>query len=194
MFIIYILMLSYLFFGIYRYYFKLNNRIIIGYMIINIILIFISYINVDSAIYLSLIIGFLYLSFITDILEQWIADFTIIMILVINLIKSLILSYVYNQNINYGGTVLILVFILILLIIQFILKKELMGFGDLKLYFVLSLSHNAFFSIAFLLLSSLIGIIYYLCLKHKTKYFPFGPSIIIAYVVIYIIKTGLEFI
>ena len=90
-------------------------------MIINIILIFISYINVDSAIYLSLIIGFLYLSFITDILEQWIADFTIIMILVINLIRSLILSYVYNQNINYGGTVLILVFILILLIIQFIL-------------------------------------------------------------------------
>ena len=166
LFVLFIIFLSLLFLDIYKTYFKLNFYIIIGYLSINIIIFLISFVNLTNAIYLSIVVG---------------------------LLKMVILYVIYNKKIIYEGIIFIVIVICLILLIQIALKKELMGFGDLKLYFVLMINQDIMFAIIMLLLSSILGIVYYLCLKKKTKYFPFGPSIIIAYIIIYILKTGLEY-
>ena len=193
MFVLFIIFLSLLFLDIYKTYFKLNFYIIIGYLSINIIIFLISFVNLTNAIYLSIVVGLLYLSIITDIKEQWISDLTIIMVLIFNVVNMVILYVIYNKKIIYEGIIFIVIVICLILLIQIALKKELIGFGDLKLYFVLMVNQDIMFAIIMLLLSSILGIVYYLCLKKKTTYFPFGPSIIIAYIIIYILKTGLEY-
>ena len=63
-----------------------------------------------------------------------------------------------------------------------------MGFGDLKLLFVLSFNYSFIDVLMLLMFSSLIGIIYYYLFKKKNE-FPFGPAIIIAYILLEIIKN-----
>jgi prepilin signal peptidase PulO-like enzyme (type II secretory pathway) len=118
---------------------------------------------------------------------MWIADYTIISVLIINIIRT-ILNFYYNHEIKYDGTIFLVLFILIVLLSQLILKKELMGFGDLKLFFVLSFNYSFINTITLLMFSALIGIIYYYIFNKKNE-FPFGPAIIIAYIAIEILKS-----
>ena len=188
MFYLFLVGCTYYSYTLYKKYFKIDVKCMIGYLIINLISILYYNFNdnLDSILF-HLIIIHLFLSFIIDIKEMWIADYTVISILIINSIKGA-LNYVYNCEIVYTGLIYIILFILIILLLQVILKKELMGFGDLKLLFVLSFNYSLIDVLMLLMFSSLIGIIYYYLFKKKNE-FPFGPAIIIAYILLEIIKN-----
>ena len=84
---------------------------------------------------------------------MWISDLTIIGILLINILKLIIDYFIYNKQIVYEGVALIIIFIVIIILIEIILTKELIGFGDLKLFFVLSINYNFYDVIILLFLS-----------------------------------------
>lgn len=184
MFFLFIVVNSYLAFILYKKYFKIDYLIIIGYLISSIIAIMYNYCyNITDSIIFYYIILLLCLSFIIDIKEMWISDFTIIGILILNIIKTSLDNILFGNKFIYDGIVFMTFIIVIIFLLQIILKKELMGFGDLKLYFVLVINYSFIKVVYLILLSSLIGIIYYYLFKKKNE-FPFGPSIIIAYIII----------
>lgn len=190
-----ILFSSFLFFNLYKKYFEINISIIISYyLIFLLVLLFNLNDNSINTIIFYFIYSFLYLSFIIDIKEQWISDLTVIMILLINTLRIIIDYIIYNKHNDLSGLIFVFLFIVIIVLIELIIKKELMGFGDLKLYFVLSIGLSVSVVLLLIILSSFIGLLYYFIFYRNKEYFPFGPAIIIGYLLIYIIKTGLELI
>ena len=63
------------------------------------------------------------------------------------------------------------------------MKKELIGFGDLKLLFVLAIDKQIMEVVFMLLTASILGII--INIKKKGQ-FPFGPEIVISYLLMLI--------
>lgn len=187
MFYLFLIINSYLVFIMYKKYFELNLFIIIAYILLNLITIVVYYNKsvIDTIIFYYIMI-LLYFSFIIDIKEMWISDLTIFGVLGLKLLKVVLDYFAYNKSFVYEGIIFITILIIMLVLLQVILKKELMGFGDLKLFFVLSINYFVNNVIYLLMLSSIIGIIYYYLFRKKNE-FPFGPSIIIAYVILELI-------
>lgn len=76
-----------------------------------------------------------------------------------------------------GGGMLVLA-----LLMDFVLKRDSMGGGDIKLYALLGLYLGPIVGLLLVVLSCLIGLVFALLLKKK-KEFPFGPAISVAAVV-----------
>lgn len=181
MFYIFLILCSISFLLIYKLYFKVDLFIILGYLFIIIIsIILYYYLNILDVLFYYFIFSFLYLSFVLDLKEYWIADLTIISVMFLNIIR-MILYYLNYNKINFDGTIYIFLFIFIILLVESIFKKELIGFGDLKLFFVFSINKTLIHNTYLLLFSSIIGIIFCMFL-YKKKMIPFGPSIMISYV------------
>ena len=94
-----------------------------------------------------------------------------------NIIKN-ILTGVFN------GIVIAVPLIIIVLIMDKVLKKESMGGGDIKLFFMVSMYFNWKYSLFMVLLSCIIGIVFTLIFSNikandedNPMAFPFGPSI-----------------
>lgn len=188
MFYLFLMGCTYYSYNLYKKYFKIDFKCIVCYLIVNLIsIIYYKFNNKLDSVFFHIVIIHLLLSFIIDIKEMWIADYTIISVLIINIIRT-IFNFYYNHETIYAGTIFMVLFILIVLLSQLILKKELMGFGDLKLFFVLSFNYSFVNAISLLMFSALIGIIYYFIFNKKNE-FPFGPAIIIAYIAIEILKS-----
>ena len=184
MFYVFLILTFILFLFIYRRYFKINYKILLGYIsIILAIIILKKYLNIlDVIIYLYLL-SVLYLSFILDLKEYWIADFTIIGTLILKIIIA-IKDYLYLGNFSLEGLVFMIFLIILILLFEFILKKEYIGFGDLKLFFVFSINTTIIYNIYLLLFSSIVGLVFYSCYYNKDKLIPFGPSIIISFIIL----------
>ena len=144
------------------------------------------YINVNTLAYLnqSMMIVFFIVIFIVDLKEYWIPDLMVMGVGFINLLR-IVENIFYLKNIYYSGMILCLIFGLIIILIFLILKKEMMGFGDIKLYFVLSIGLSISQFIILMLLSSVIGLLFIIILKKKM--IPFGPSIILSYMILDIV-------
>ena len=85
------------------------------------------------------------------------------------------------NNILTGGIILIIVMVIHLILMKF--KVELIGFGDLKLLFILNLILGIDLIIVVLFISSLIACLFEVIILKK-KLFPFGPYIIIGSILI----------
>lgn len=144
------------------------------------------YINGNTLAYLnqSMMIVFFIVIITIDLKEYWIPDLMVMGIGFINLLR-IVENIIYLKNSYYSGMILCLIFGLIIIIISLILKKEMMGFGDIKLYFVLSIGLSISQFIILMLLSSVIGLLFIIILKKKM--IPFGPSIILSYMILDII-------
>ena len=81
-------------------------------------------------------------------------------------------------NALLGGFSVALLLLLIVLISEKVMKKEAMGGGDIKLFFMIGLYFNWKVNLFLLLCSCLIGILFAAVFgKGKGKMIPFGPSI-----------------
>lgn len=184
MFYIFLILTFILFMFIYRRYFEINYKILLGYLlIIGTIIILKNYLNILNLILYLYLLSVLYLSFILDLKEYWIADFSIISTLIIKLMMFII-DYLYLGYFKLEGIVFMLFLIILILLFELILKKEYIGFGDLKLFFVFSINTTIIYNIYLLLFSSIIGLIFYFCYYKKDKLMPFGPSIIISFIIL----------
>ncbi len=134
-----------------------------------------------------IISNFLGLVIMIDYCEYWIPDLSIIIIFSFNVIKAVVDNYYYNHNFNFSGMIFSILFFIIIILIELLLKKELLGFGDIKLIVVLMMGKSILYFSQLLLLSSGLGLVYYLFSNKKNKMVPFGPSIAIAYLILTII-------
>lgn len=146
-----------------------------------------------SFLLLSIIFPWLILATIVDYYEGWIPDLSVVMIFIINLIIIIIKEKLYHISTEYGGIIYSIIFAATMIIIELILHKELIGLGDLKIFFALSLGMS-FLDFSFLLFGAgCIGIIYYLLQtkeKKETKKIVFGPSIVIAFIFLIVMKKA----
>lgn len=71
-----------------------------------------------------------------------------------------------------GGGILLLS-----LIMDFLLKRESLGGGDIKLFALLGFFFGPWRSLLLLLISCIMGLLFAFCYKREGKEFPFGPSI-----------------
>lgn len=134
-----------------------------------------------------IISNFLGLVIMIDYCEYWIPDLSIIIIFSFNVIKAVLDNYYYNHNFNFSGMIFSILFFIIIILIELLLKKELLGFGDIKLIVVLMMGKSILYFSQLLLLSSGLGLVYYLFSNKKNKMVPFGPSIATAYLILTII-------
>lgn len=113
----------------------------------------------------------------------------------IYLIMSFILGIIYLVFINPISYVLTsiliaILFFIIITLLSYIVKKTLMGLGDLLLIIVLSFFLNWTSLLLVIGIASLLGIIKYVLLKiffnRKEKIFPFGPYLVISFIVVFL--------
>lgn len=148
-------------------------------IIIGICLIKIFNINSNTLFLITLSTVFCYISYF-DFLDYIIFDEYNLILLFIGLV------YVITNKV-YLNIVTMILFYIICLIINIIcnkLNKEIIGGGDLKLFSVMGLFVGVVGSMYVLLISSLIGILYYLISKNKV--IPYGPFLSIAYFVVFL--------
>ncbi len=182
-----IFFLNILMFFIYSYYKKIMFKDFLIILIVNVYNIYlINKLSINEWLYNLSISYFLILVIIVDYSEYWIPDLTIIGILIIKILYLLLNYYLYNNQVDLSGVIVTVITFIILIIIELIIKKEILGFGDIKLIVVLMIGKSILDFSYLLLFSSFIGLIFYFIL-YKKKMIPFGPSIVIAYLILLII-------
>lgn len=107
-----------------------------------------------------------------------------ILLIILSIFKKIPLFI--NSYLDIIASLIFIIFVsLIIILIKVFKKKEVMGFGDIKLLFALGIYLGLINILIIIFLSSLIsiiseGIIY----KFKRKMFPFGPYIVIATIIL----------
>ena len=84
-----------------------------------------------------------------------------------------------------NGFLISFILLMIKLCMERIYKKEMMGYGDIKLVFMLGLYTSIYGNCIGLLLSSLTGLL--VALLTKQKLFPFGQCICIGYILVFML-------
>lgn len=178
---IYLVIIIYLFSIYYiiqllKIYKLLNYKNIILYILLSLICLEKYLLNYDEIRYLSnlLLVISSALIILVDIKEMIIPSFGIIL-----LIMSRLMNIKYHE-IDYSGFIFIAFLIVIILLISLIMKKELMGFGDLKLYLIMSFSMSIIKVNVLLIISALFGLLFTI----KNKKIPFGPGIVLSYLIL----------
>ena len=79
---------------------------------------------------------------------------------------------------------------------KFLFKQEALGGGDIKLLFVLGLTLPLIESFLGIVLATVLAlpISLFLLLKHKDKIIPFGPFLVAAYLMLFLLKLDVNVI
>ena len=129
---------------------------------------------------LFLIVFLLWIS-VTDIQKQIISNKAIGLAIVVRLVYCLFTEGVAWQEIVWAllnGIIIAMPLLVLVLVAEKILKKELMGGGDIKLLFVIGMYIGWEKSLVAFFFACIIGIVIGLINMRKDRiYFPFGPSI-----------------
>lgn len=138
---------------------------------------FFSSVELSSHFILHLIfLGLIHILLLTDIMAFWLPDiFQLVLLFIIYLIG-------FSPFIDW----LIYLYISVILSLFYLIKSNWIGAGDIKLILLLTLLIGTDLFPYFLLLSACIGLLWIL-ISQKNK-IPFGPSIIISFLIIYSIN------
>lgn len=176
---------SYLILYLYKRFMKIKCYITIFVLlcIFNLIYFFICK-NLLFLILINLMIPLFVVICYFDYKEMIIPDAMLIILfiyfIILKILKINFLNITFNK-ILIGGIILIIVMAIHLILMKF--KVELIGFGDLKLLFILNLILGIDLIIVVLFISSLIACLFEVIIL-KRKLFPFGPYIIIGFILI----------
>lgn len=167
-------------FTLIQYLYKLKFKDYYLYFIIYLIITTIA-LTFDMNYEILLTIQILYFISSIDNKKMIIPDLGLIFLIIIK-----VYSFIYSKiSFEYSGIVYSLVLMLIIYILSKTKHKELIGFGDVKLLFILSFNVQVTFVIIMYLTASIIGLISMVI--RKKKIIPFGPSICFGYFIIEII-------
>ena len=107
------------------------------------------------------------------------------------IILGYLISLINNHNIIYStinGSIIGITIYLISLCTSKIVHKEVMGGGDIKLYFMLSTYFSLYEDLLCVLISCVLALIYMIISKQNKKMVPFAPFICLAYLLNIITK------
>lgn len=180
-----VISISYLLFYLYKE--KINTKKMIIYytsvMIFNIFY-YLLYKDVKYLVLINVIFPFFILICYFDFKEMIIPDVMLLIILLYFIILRLCSINIINvslKNVIVGGIGIFLIIVILLILFHF--KIEIIGFGDLKLLFVLNIVLGYKMIILNLFIASVTACFFEL-LIFKRKIFPFGPYIIIGFLIV----------
>lgn len=134
---------------------------------------------------LLILVSIMYCLSISDINGFIIPDILIVLGIINKVIFTAIGSTSLIKDLLFlllKGLTISLPLVIIVTIMEKILKKEAMGGGDIKLFFMLGLYFSPLVQLLGVFMSCVIGLIFGLLYTKKVdKVFPFGPSICMAY-------------
>lgn len=163
-----------------------NFYIINSFLIVLIgILYFIKSNNFIIFIFDSVIIALLLVIFYVDRKHMIIPDFILFLLFCVFLFIKVFNFNFYNINkeeIKLGIVILMFLMLIHILCLN-LLKIEIIGFGDLKLLFIFNLFIGFNNVLIILFISSLIACVFEIFIL-KRKIFPFGPYLILAYLIV----------
>lgn len=174
---------------------KLNIRYLISEIVSGLAYVFVVMkfgLTLETIKYLVLVSLMLCISF-ADLEDFLIPDRLIIAGLVNRIIFILISGNIKQELINslIGGLIISLPVLIISIVMSKILKRDAMGGGDIKLFFMLGTYFNVVENMFSVLMSCIIGIIFSVITKRTKEEFPFGPSICLAYYLTITFGSGL---
>ena len=114
-----------------------------------------------------------------DIEDMVIPDRFIIAGIVVRIVFILLSDNIGREALNsvIGGFAVAVPILIVVLIMEKILKKEAMGGGDIKLFFMVGLYLSWQTDIIMVLLACICGIVFAMLASRRDTAFPFGPSI-----------------
>ena len=130
--------------------------------------------------------------FSSDLTYMIIPDEVIIFFSIVFIILEILLKGIRGGVLSILSGVLLFFFMLLLMKLgNSLFKKESLGGGDVKLFFVLGLVIDPFLGLITIFLASFIAlpVSLYLLYKNKEHMIPFGPFIIIAFLIIFFSKV-----
>ena len=134
--------------------------------------------TVKTLMYLILVSIMIFVS-IKDIKEMIIPDLAVILGIINYLMYSTDRASGIINSFTIGTMILFLK-----ILMEKIYKKEMMGFGDIKLIYMLGLYTSVYNSLLALLLASICGLV--LIVYTKKDIFPFGECICLAYIAVFL--------
>jgi len=141
-------------------------------------------INKDT--YLLYVMTFIFISLsIKDYYYLYIPDYYHLILIILRLLT--LNNYYEIKSCLLSGLFISLTLLVISIFTSRLMHEEVMGFGDIKLFFALGLYFNYYSNLIILLLSAIMGLIYCLLLKKYDK-FAYGPLICLSYYVFLLIK------
>lgn len=173
---------------------KLEIRYLISEIVSGIAYVFIVHkygLTIETIMYLILISLMLCISF-ADLEDYLIPDRLIIFGLINRLVFILIGNNIKSELISslIGGLSTSVPILILSIVMTKILKRDAMGGGDIKLFFMLGTYFSISQNLLSILLACVIGIIFSIITKKIKDEFPFGPSICLAYFITIMIGTG----
>lgn len=130
--------------------------------------------------------------FASDLTYLIIPDEVIIFFSIVIIILEFILKGFTGGILSiFSGALLFFFMYCLLMVGNSLFKKESLGGGDVKLFFVLGLVIDPFLGLVTIFLASLIAlpVSLYLLYKNKEHMIPFGPFILIAFLIIFFSKV-----
>ena len=98
--------------------------------------------------------------------------------------KTIFDTYTFNSFEVISSIIFVILIFSIVLMIQLIYKKEILGYGDIKLLLVFGLLYGITKTLFGLFVGSLIALTVELLKKnYKNKEFPYGPYLILGFVI-----------
>ena len=150
----------------------------------------------NSELYISLVLVSLLMIIIVSDLNYFIIPDSILVISSLLIIVTKFISNGYLDALKSlgGGLLMFSVMYLIMLMGNFIFKKESLGGGDIKLMFVVGLVFHPLLGIVSIFLSSFLALIpsLFLYFKNKDHVIPFGPFILFATLILFLMKININ--
>ena len=139
-------------------------------------------ISLETIKYLVLISCLLCASF-ADIEDFLIPDRLIVIVLINRIIFILLSDDILSELLNsvIGALCITVPLIILVIVMSKVMKREAMGGGDIKLFFMIGSYFPVLENLLALLISCFIGLLFATITKQKDNEFPFGPSICVAY-------------
>lgn len=169
--------------------FKVKKKNIIKYvivMLLNSICLAMGYyifkLGYDFYLY-SIITSLMFIIILSDFKYYVILDLPLIIaVILIFILKLIYLTPIVAFKSLFSGVLLLLFMVLVKWLGDFFFKRESLGWGDIKLSFVIGLALNIRLGFVSLIIGSLIAFPYaiYTTIKEKEKEIPFGPFLIIS--------------
>lgn len=136
-------------------------------------------------VYLRFGINFKYIILYSIMFCVSVIDYKTLIIPDLFVVIGIINRILYVKRINelpmcfINSLVIVLPILMLLIIMNKVLKKESMGLGDIKLFFMFGLYFSYYYNLIAVLISCFIGIIYILITKKNI--IPYGPAICMAF-------------
>lgn len=185
---------------LYKVYTKSINKVVnLSIILMSILATFITLQNFEflNIIKFGVLLSFIIIIFV-DIKDMIIPDTLILFNVILIIINYVIFEQAIFENYRFNSNdiiyTLIFVFILLLIVVtvHLVWHKELIGYGDIKLMLVMGLMIGIIKLLLLIFVSSFIALIIEVPqTKKKKNGFPFGPYLVLAFIVVHLFGNNI---